>query len=1034
MSISQDSSLRHHNVCLMQNTRSSSTPTYFVIDPPYFAQPRHGNAAKSFATGADAMQAIADAIRSATKFIFFVDWQMDYDVELTDRGRPDHPARLTELLVAQLDKHPQLDVRILLYDSIESPAYTHENEVRKYVEMLNNRWERGGPGQPMDGRKRVQVVVQPPNTGRAAENIGFSHHQKMIVVDGKIGFIGGIDVTYGRWDDANFDVVADPLKHRINDMYNPGLGKGRLLTAEEARRTKEFLGEAIPQGYTGRHRPGFASTYYLTTILHDRIKTLWEKGRSIEEIQRLIDLVDVPQTVKNTFVKAYQNFEKKLDAVEKVHDDYTREKALANKDVAEGRVAQGNARSAAADKKLKAIAARQIGKKLDAFKKSMKEWAKGVKESIDNTIADGKYYSNDPQKILDDAQTMWEEIKNLPNYITDTHALEEGCQPRMPWQDVHAQLTGPVVFDLYKNFVRRWNTCYTMADNAGATPLSDAWLQTHGGRAVFGNLAVPAGQGVSIQIVRSMSMPQLEVEWAQAGVHNTMDFELNTPKYQKQLADHRKSVTRHDDGILCAMKNCIKSADAYIYIETQFFISEAGKSARGEEHPSTNGLVKALAARIGEKIAVGQPFHVYIVLPVHPEGSLMAAPVAKQQYWILQTLKHGKKSLIYRICEFLVMKGNGCKAATESEVMIKVKDQEWAPYLTVLNLRNYGFTVLCERHEVSGERLTHKPLGNFVITEQCYVHSKLLIVDDAVVVLGSANVNDRSLNGDGDSEIAAVILDNDKVNGVDLGNGVPVTTRRFARELREKLWKKHFGLMINERPHTSQKIRPAGYDGRTPQTLPSGVVLNKPAAPSTVQAIQQAAGENAAIYETVFRHTPRNSMKKFEDTTDAWPKRWSKTGAGAKVAKTAGIVTGVALRNPGTVLASFGVPSAEMVAPDFGAEPPELQAEYMAPAPPGVARHYAKKIHDLAKARDRLAKLKGFFILMPLDFAMEEKDTWLNGKKGNFLISDRGSDESLMLASQSVDALPHGRIASSEASHTLAASAGEGEHNSEPTA
>jgi phospholipase D1/2 len=42
-------------------------------------------------------------------------------------------------------------------------------------------------------------------------------------------------------------------------------------------------------------------------------------------------------------------------------------------------------------------------------------------------------------------------------------------------------------------------------------------------------------------------------------------------------------------------------------------------------------------------------------------------------------------------------------------------------------------------------------------TEIIYVHSKLMIVDDKYVIIGSANINDRSLNGDRDSEIACLI-------------------------------------------------------------------------------------------------------------------------------------------------------------------------------------------------------------------------------------------------------------------------------------
>jgi len=45
------------------------------------------------------------------------------------------------------------------------------------------------------------------------------------------------------------------------------------------------------------------------------------------------------------------------------------------------------------------------------------------------------------------------------------------------------------------------------------------------------------------------------------------------------------------------------------------------------------------------------------------------------------------------------------------------------------------------------------------VTELIYVHSKLMIVDDEKVLIGSANINDRSLLGSRDSEIAIVIED-----------------------------------------------------------------------------------------------------------------------------------------------------------------------------------------------------------------------------------------------------------------------------------
>lgn len=48
---------------------------------------------------------------------------------------------------------------------------------------------------------------------------------------------------------------------------------------------------------------------------------------------------------------------------------------------------------------------------------------------------------------------------------------------------------------------------------------------------------------------------------------------------------------------------------------------------------------------------------------------------------------------------------------------------------------------------------THGIIAKRPVTEIIYVHSKLIIVDDKVMLIGSANINDRSLLGTRDSEI-----------------------------------------------------------------------------------------------------------------------------------------------------------------------------------------------------------------------------------------------------------------------------------------
>ncbi|KAF2269877.1 phospholipase D/nuclease [Lojkania enalia] len=95
------------------------------------------------------------------------------------------------------------------------------------------------------------------------------------------------------------------------------------------------------------------------------------------------------------------------------------------------------------------------------------------------------------------------------------------------------------------------------------------------------------------------------------------------------------------------------------------------------------------------------------------------------------------------------------------------------------------------------------------VSEELYVHSKLLIADDQIVICGSANLNDRSQLGDHDSEIAIIIQDNETVGSY--MDGRPWRAAKFATSLRRQIYRKHLGLLRPqdmERP--DQNFEPIG--------------------------------------------------------------------------------------------------------------------------------------------------------------------------------------------------------------------------------
>ncbi|KAF9424284.1 hypothetical protein BGZ94_008060 [Podila epigama] len=101
--------------------------------------------------------------------------------------------------------------------------------------------------------------------------------------------------------------------------------------------------------------------------------------------------------------------------------------------------------------------------------------------------------------------------------------------------------------------------------------------------------------------------------------------------------------------------------------------------------------------------------------------------------------------------------------------------------------------------EGSDDTIVENEVDDFV-TEQLYIHSKLMIIDDRVVIIGSANINDRSQLGYRDSEIAIIIEDSEKVPS--MMNGEPFEAGKLAHSLRASLFKEHLGLL----PHVEHDV------------------------------------------------------------------------------------------------------------------------------------------------------------------------------------------------------------------------------------
>jgi len=153
---------------------------------------------------------------------------------------------------------------------------------------------------------------------------------------------------------------------------------------------------------------------------------------------------------------------------------------------------------------------------------------------------------------------------------------------------------------------------------------------------------------------------------------------------------------------------------------------------------------------------------------------------------------------------------------------------------------------------------------NCYVSEMLYIHSKLMIVDDRRVIMGSANINDRSQKGDGDSEIALVVEDNEILQTT--MNGIPYAAAKFAATLRRKLYREHLGLMepqncdLEPRPVT-EFMRPAPHPIEDESHLGEDRAVADPLADETISLWDNTARKNREIFTELFRPVPTNLVR-----------------------------------------------------------------------------------------------------------------------------------------------------------------------------
>jgi len=216
---------------------------------------------------------------------------------------------------------------------------------------------------------------------------------------------------------------------------------------------------------------------------------------------------------------------------------------------------------------------------------------------------------------------------------------------------------------------------------------------------------------------------------------------------------------RVEHSIQNAYCKLIETSDHFVYIENQFFISSCMvEGTRVRNHIGDAIVERAIrAARNNEK------WKCVIVIPLMPgfqntveaQDGTSVRLIMQSQY---ASIDRGSTSIFERLIAEGIDPRN---------------------HVRFYSLRAWG--------KIGPQKS--------LVTEQLYIHAKCMVVDDRYAIIGSANINERSLLGERDSEIAALVYDNDMIDSIMAGE--PYKVGRFPHSLRMRLMREHLGVDVD---------------------------------------------------------------------------------------------------------------------------------------------------------------------------------------------------------------------------------------------
>ena len=199
-------------------------------DEPFFqpgrncASVRHADRFSLLIDGADYFRVLREALTRAERTVFILGWDIDSRMKLTPEGADDgYPEALGDFLHALAGDKRRLRVYILAWDF--AMLYAFE---REWLPVYKMGW-----------RTHRRIAFQMDGK----HPLGGSQHQKIVVIDDRVAFVGGLDLTRSRWD-TSAHAPDEPLRRDANGAaYQPFHDVHTMFDGDAAREIGQLARE-----------------------------------------------------------------------------------------------------------------------------------------------------------------------------------------------------------------------------------------------------------------------------------------------------------------------------------------------------------------------------------------------------------------------------------------------------------------------------------------------------------------------------------------------------------------------------------------------------------------------------------------------------------------------------------------------------------------------------------------------------------------------------------------------------------------------